>query len=82
MELRFFEIYRSAEYLTLLLEGALTSAWITLLSGFLGFLVALVLSGVRYRKVPVLNATSVCYVEFIRREATREDWCELPTSST
>lgn len=66
MELRFFEIYRSAEYLGLLAEGALTSAWITLLSGLLGFLVALVLSGVRYREIPVLNVISVCYVEFIR----------------
>lgn len=66
LELRFFEIYRSAEYMTILLEGALTSAWITLLSGFLGFVVALALSGVRYRKMPVLNVASVCYVEFIR----------------
>lgn len=66
VELRFFEIYRSAEYLGLLFEGTLTSAGITLLSGFLGLLVALALSGVRYGRIPALSTVSVCYVEFIR----------------
>ncbi|MDC0739665.1 amino acid ABC transporter permease [Cognatishimia sp. SS12] len=66
MELRFFEIYRNPDYLWLLAEGAGASALITTASGLLGFVMALVLAGVRFGKVPVLAQISACYVEFIR----------------
>lgn len=66
MELRFFEIYRSAEYLLLLLEGAFVSASLTLVAGLLGFLLAACLASVRYYKIRVLGPIATSYVEFIR----------------
>jgi polar amino acid transport system permease protein len=66
MDLRFFEIYRRSDYLLLLLEGALFSIVLTLAAAFLGFLFALVLSGVRYGEVPYIRTAATCYVEFIR----------------
>lgn len=66
MDLRFFEIYRSSEYLGLLLEGTLFSIGITVAGAVLGFFMALGLAGVRYGKIPVLAQVSAAYVEFIR----------------
>lgn len=66
LDLRFFEIYRSPEYLGLLLEGALISAGLTLLAGILGFTLASGLASLRYYKVPVLSHIATGYVEFIR----------------
>ena len=66
LDLRFFEIYRSPEYLGLLLEGALISAGLTLLAGILGFTLAAGLASLRYYKVPVLSHIATGYVEFIR----------------
>ena len=66
MELRFFEIYRKAEYLWLLAEGAMMSAAITLAGAFLGFMLALGLAAVRYGQVPVLKWVAAAYVEFVR----------------
>lgn len=66
MEFRFFEIYRDPEYLALLAEGAAISALLTAVSGLFGFLLALILAGLRYRKVPVLRTIAAAYVEFIR----------------
>ena len=37
METRFFELYRSSEYLQLIAEGAFLSAGLTLAAGFIGF---------------------------------------------
>ena len=65
-ELRFFEIYRSEEYLALLFDGVLISAGLTLTSGFLGFIVAFILASFRYWKIFGLNVLSACYVDFIR----------------
>lgn len=64
--LRFFEIYRSNEYLDLLLDGILISAGLTVCAGILGVLLALVLASVRYWQVPVLNLFAIGYVDFIR----------------
>lgn len=66
MELRFFEIYRNPEYMTLLAEGAMLSAGLTAAAGLLGFVFALGLAGLRYGKVPVLAQIATGYVEFIR----------------
>ncbi|MGG7564592.1 amino acid ABC transporter permease [Rhodovulum sp. DZ06] len=66
MELRFFEIYRSPEYLGLLAEGAAMSAGLTALSGLLGFVCALGLSLSRHARIPVLRHVAAVYVEVVR----------------
>ncbi len=66
MDLRFFEIYRNEEYLLLLLEGAMTSAGLTIGGGVLGFVLAVLLAFARHRAVPVLAQVAAAYVEFIR----------------
>lgn len=66
MDLRFFEIYRSAEYLALLAEGALLSAGLTLVAGLVGITVAAVLASIRYYAVPGFSFVATAYVEFIR----------------
>ncbi len=65
-ELRFFEVYRSEEYLSLLFDGILISAGLTVASGILGFIIAFILASFRYWKIFVLNFISACYVDFIR----------------
>ena len=72
MDLRFFEIYRNAEYITLLLEGAVMSAALTLVAGVIGFAVAATIASLRYYAVPWLSQIATGYVEFIRN---------LPSSS-
>lgn len=66
MELRFFEIYRSAEYMGLLAQGLAVSAGITLAGAILGFSLAIVLAVLRHEKVPVLRWIAAAYVDFIR----------------
>lgn len=66
MDLRFFEIYRRADYLWLLLEGAMFSVVLSVLSAILGFVMALGLSGVRFAQVPFARNIAASYVEFIR----------------
>ena len=66
MELRFFELYRSPEYIYLLLEGAVVSFTVTAVAGLLGFLFAFVLAGIRYFEVPIARSFAVVYVDFIR----------------
>ena len=66
MELRFFELYRSPEYIYLLLEGAVVSFTITAVAGLLGFLFAFVLAGIRYFEVPIARSFAAIYVDFIR----------------
>ena len=41
LDFRFFEIYRSSEYLNLLFEGILISSSLTAVSGLLGFIIAI-----------------------------------------
>ena len=66
MDLRFFELYRSPEYIYLLLEGAVVSFTITAVAGLLGFLFAFVLAGLRYFEVPIARSVAAIYVDFIR----------------
>ena len=66
MEMRFFELYRSPEYIYLLLEGAVVSFTITAVAGLLGFLFAFVLAGIRYFEVPIARSFAAIYVDFIR----------------
>lgn len=65
-ELRFFEIYRNADFLLLLGEGVLTSWLLTVAAGGLGFGVAIVLSSVRHARIPLLGQLAAVYTEFVR----------------
>ncbi|SMX25835.1 amino acid ABC transporter permease [Boseongicola aestuarii] len=66
MDFRFFEIYRRGDYLWTLFEGALFSIALTVGAAIIGFLFALVLSGVRYGQIPYVRHLATSYVEFIR----------------
>ena len=66
MEFRFFEIYRSTEYLNILLEGIITSFILTVFAATIGFGFAIILAGVRYAKIYFLDSVSTSYTEFIR----------------
>ena len=66
MELRFFEIYRSTEFLVLLLQGIKTSLSLTVFAGIFGFIFAVILAASRYFKIPVLRFFSLGFVEFTR----------------
>ena len=65
-ELRFFEIYRSQEYLSLLLDGILVSTALTIFGGIFGFIIAFILAVLIYWRVFVISFISSCYVDFIR----------------
>ncbi len=65
-DFRFFEIYRSSEYLELLLNGILISGALTVSAGVMGFVVALVLAVTRYWRLPFLSFACACYIDFIR----------------
>lgn len=66
MDLRFYEIYRSAEYLSLLAHGVATSAALTMASGALGFVLGVLLAVVRFERVPSLGLAAAAYVDFVR----------------
>ena len=65
-ELRFFEIYRSQEYLNLLLDGILISNALTITAGIVGFIFAFLLAALRYWKVTILGFIAAAYIDFIR----------------
>ena len=65
-DFRFFEIYRSPEYLYLILDGILISSSLTIASGFLGFIIAFFLAAMIYWKFFPLNFFSICWIDFIR----------------
>ena len=49
-ELRFFEIYRSEEFVNLLIEGILVSTGLTISAGIFGFIIAFILAAIIYWK--------------------------------
>ena len=65
-DFRFFEIYRSSEYMNLILDGILISSSLTIISGGLGFIIAFILAASIYWKVKPLNYLSMCWIDFIR----------------
>ena len=65
-DFRFFEIYRSSEYVNLILDGILISSSLTIISGGLGFIIAFILAASIYWKVKPLNYLSICWIDFIR----------------
>ena len=66
MEFRFFEIYRSEEYLALLAEGIATSAILTIAAGFFGIIIATFLALSRFWHISIIAYISACFVEFFR----------------
>ena len=52
-DFRFFEIYRSSEYMGLIFDGILISSSLTVISGCLGFIIAFLLGnfGVAMKKI-------------------------------
>ena len=65
-ELRFFEIYRSADFLIRLAEGIWLSISLTVGAAVIGFAAAAMLATARNARVPVLSQLAAVYVEFIR----------------
>ena len=65
-DFRFFEIYRSSEYIGLIFDGILISSSLTVISGTLGFIIAFLLAASIYWKVKPLNYLSICWIDFIR----------------
>ena len=65
-EFRFFEIYRSSEYIGLIFDGILISSSLTVISGTLGFIISFLLAASIYWKVKPLNYLSICWIDFIR----------------
>ena len=67
MEFRFYEIWREAEYVSRLLEGILTSVWLTVLAAVLGFSLSIGLALLRRsRQHSVLSWCAAIYIELIR----------------
>ena len=66
MDLRFFEIYRSAEYLELLALGVFNSVILTTFAGIIGFSVGVFLAVIRYERVLVLGFLCASYTDFVR----------------
>ena len=64
-DFRFFEIYRSSEYMSLILDGILISSCLTIISGGLGFIIAFILAALIYWKVKPLNYLSICWIDFM-----------------
>lgn len=66
MDLRFFEIYRNVDYLFLLLNGAGTSAIISIGGGLFGIFLASLLAIARHKEIKFFGILSASYVELIR----------------
>lgn len=66
-EFRFYEIWRSPEYLQTIAEGVLTSFWLTLIGGAIGFVMGIFLALAQSKSVnPVIRYLAVGYIEFVR----------------
>ncbi len=65
-DFRFFEIYRSSEYIGLIFDGIFISSSLTVISGSLGFIIAFLLAASIYWRVKPLNYLSICWIDFIR----------------
>ena len=66
LDLRFFEIYRNADFMWRLAEGIWLSASLTVTAAVAGFMLATVLAVVRNSDLPVLPYVAAAWVEFIR----------------
>ena len=66
IEFRFYEIYRSEEFLLLLLKGMFVSLWLTIGAAIFGFVFANLLAVSRLNKIPIFVILSESFVEFTR----------------
>ena len=66
IEFRFYEIYRSEEFLLLLLNGMFVSLWLTIGAAIFGFVFANLLAVSRLNKIPIFGILSTAFVEFTR----------------
>ena len=66
MNLRFFEIYRSYEYLELLAIGIFNSVIITTCAGIIGFSLGVLFAVLRYEKITVFGLICASYTDFVR----------------
>ena len=66
IEFRFYEIYRSEEFLLLLLKGMFVSLWLTIGAAIFGFVFANLLAVSRLNKIPIFGLLSTAFVEFTR----------------
>ena len=66
MNLRFFEIYRSYEYLELLAIGIFNSVIITSCAGIIGFSLGVLFAVLRYERIRVLGLICASYTDFVR----------------
>ena len=66
IEFRFYEIYRSEEFLSLLLKGMFVSLWLTIGAAIFGFVFANLLAVSRLNKIPIFGILSTAFVEFTR----------------
>ena len=64
--LRFFEIYRSEEYIYILLEGVFVTLSLSITSGVIGFIVAILIALIKFKKIFILNKLSDAFIEIIR----------------
>lgn len=67
MDFRFYEIWREAEYLSRLLDGILTSVWLTVLAAVLGFSLSIGLALLRRsQQHSLLSWCAAIYIEVVR----------------
>jgi|TARA_B100002051_G_scaffold261716_1_gene283532 polar amino acid transport system permease protein len=66
VDLRFFEIYRSYEYLELLAIGIFNSVIITICAGIIGFSLGVLFAVLRYEKITVFGLICASYTDFVR----------------
>jgi polar amino acid transport system permease protein len=66
-EFRFYEIWRSGEYIEILFNGVVTSFWLTVVGSAIGFAIGVVLALAQAKAVPlIIRLPVVSYIEFIR----------------
>lgn len=66
-EFRFYEIWRSEEFVTILLKGCLNSFWLTVVGGILGFILGISLALLQDKGFFIgIRLAAKSYVEFIR----------------
>lgn len=66
-EFRFYEIWRSGEYIEVLFNGVVTSFWLTVVGSAIGFAIGVVLALAQAKAVPlIIRLPVVSYIEFIR----------------
>jgi polar amino acid transport system permease protein len=66
-DFRFYEIWRSEEFVLTLAQGAFNSVWLTIVGGFVGFLLGITLALSQDKSVFIgVRIIARSYVEFVR----------------